>query len=683
MARTADEYIGNEFGGGIVGRLDYDWSFERMPFYVWVTSSWTAWGFGYQDATSFSLNTLNGAWGAWHDVPTTVNLYATALAAGNYASTVQAQTGWMWNALDDGLMNGSEGFYQYATVEERLARWNEILDLIDSSASWLWGNVRDGGVGFFRYDSNSVFNFATYGLYKNEEGDEKIVATVSNIIRGYNYYNADGVLTTFNHNRAATENCIYFTRNVPDISIYACTDPELGGAFGIDLWNVIWSGHDSTIDKVLVNEWAKMSIDGQDQKVPTVLISMGSIGSPYNGYHQDLYYPAYLDYDMGDWLLVSQDDGIKEGLSLGGGDTDTDGDGSFDNSSDAVPSTSLERFTVDAQDCGFVTVYKVPKETLTDFGKWLFSDHPDTFWEWIDEIKKMWDNPMDCIMSLNLCAYNANTGGERDISFFGQASGYKAPIVDGLNQIFDCGYLKTDDGSGRLREYSGNFLDYSSNCKISIFLPYCGQHTLQVSEVMGAKLHLQYVIDLLTGACIAELRVIRDRGYVDEDPNLDAVIYRFPGNIFQQIPIGASNYSSVLNGQLGLAASVASIATGNVAGGVTGAVNSIMSMSPHVERTGSAGSSYGYMSTQKPFIIQEYPWYNWNDKYDEYYGRPAYNYKKLGEASGYTEIDVDTLWTNKFPGITKEEEDLLKQELNSGGIYIDHDPAYYDYDPAA
>ena len=81
MARTADEYIGRDFGGGKVGRLDYDWYFERMPFYNWITSSWTAWGFGYQDATDFGVYTINGAWGAWHNTPTIINLYSTVLSA--------------------------------------------------------------------------------------------------------------------------------------------------------------------------------------------------------------------------------------------------------------------------------------------------------------------------------------------------------------------------------------------------------------------------------------------------------------------------------------------------------------------------------------------------------------------------------------------------------------------------
>ena len=416
-----------------------------------------------------------------------------------------------------------------------------------------------------------------------------------------------------------------------------------------------------------------MSIDGQSQIVPSILISMGSIGSPYNGYHQDLYYPEYLDYDMGDWLLVSQDDGISESLSLGG-DDDPSGDniGDFDNSSYDISETDLGRFTVDAQDCGFVT--------LKSFGSWLFSSHPQDFWDWIDEIKKIWDNPMDCIMSLNLSAYNANTGGERDISFFGKASGYKAPIVDGLTQRFECGDLVTENGDGKLHEYSGNFLDYGAKSTIKIFLPYCGTFSLATNEVMGAKLHLQYVIDLLTGACVAELTVHRDRGYVSEDPSLDSVLYRFNGKIFQQIPIGASNYGNILTGQLGIISSAMSAVTGNVIGAVAGAVNSTLGMSPQVERVGNCGSSYGYMSTQKPFIIQEYPWYNWNNKYDEYYGRPLYQFKVIGECDGYTEIDTDTLWTN-YQGITEEEEEMLKSIINSGGIYMERNTAYTNYNP--
>ena len=675
---SAGGYVGTNLAGSKIGRMVYDRAYDLKPFYFPAVGTWGTWTDGYQDATDFNYYTLSSAWGAWETVPSLNNLYSVALAAGTYIPI-----GYAWNQIDDALENGSQNMIG-STYDERIENWEDFLNTIDSQVSWIWGNVREGGSGFLKYDNNSVFVISTYGTYTKEingETEYKIAATASNVVRSLAYWNQDGAFVVWNRNRTTDDTKISWTTSntFSSTGVYVATDPESNVIVPND---IIYSGHGANFENILYNGNTRFDSLGNSIEVPVLLVSMPSIGSAYSGYDSDIYYPEHI-IDDASWICDEYNNGIQESPSLGGDDTDDDGDGSYDNTSYDIPSTSLDRFTVDAQDCGFVTVYKVPKDTLKSFGAWLFSSHPSSFWDWIDEIKKIWDNPMDCIMSLNLCVYNANTGGEKDISFFGQASGFKAPIVDGLTQIFDCGYLVTEDGSGKLKEYSGNFLDYGGQSTISAFIPYCGVHKLSTNEVMGAKLHLQYVIDLLTGACVAELEVHRDRGYVTEDPSLDSVLYRFTGNIFQQIPIGATNYSSILQGQLGLAASAMSAVTGNVGGAISGALNSVLSMSPQVERIGNTGSSYGYMSTQVPFIIQEYPWYNWNDKYDNFMGRPLYQYNYLRDCDGFTRVDPGTLWVDEFEGITKEEEDMLKTILNADGIYIDHTAAYYDYDPEA
>ena len=223
-------------------------------------------------------------------------------------------------------------------------------------------------------------------------------------------------------------------------------------------------------------------------------------------------------------------------------------------------------------------------------------------------------------------------------------------------------------------------MSYNSQTKIKVFLPYCGTFTLDTNPVTGGSLGLKYIIDVLSGACVAELTVKRSRSNIFEDPDLDAPIYRFTGNIFQQVPISAVDYSGIIQGQLGLAAGVASMATGNVLGGVTGVVNSMMAR-PNVETVGSCGSSYGYMGSQEPFVIIEYPCYNMPSKYNNFYGQPIYVLKQLNSCDGTTFVDPGTLWTDKFDWITAEEEEMLRQITDTGAIYIDHTAAYYNYDP--
>lgn len=675
MSATS-EWIGKSIAGGTIGRCDYDWAFDIQPYYNWVTSTWGTWNFGYQDAGDFAIRSLNGAWGAWWKKPTMINIYSYALAAKSHTPI-----GVIWNGIDDALERGSQSM-SGNTYEERIENWETWLDTIDNQVSWIAGNVREGGLGFLKYDNNSVFVLATYGTYTKEiagHTEYKIASTASNVM-SLTELRYDGCWGVFYwRGRDALSSSINWITHDPGRSdVYAITNPQLGEVFGVATFSVIWEGHTSDIADTINSERTDFSVDGNHQIVYNTMFEMNSITSPYSN-ERPFYYPDHK-IDDSTWIMTEYHDFTEEGLGDGGDATDSqDNYGDFDSNSDVIDTNDPSRYTIDAQDCGLCTVYKVPKETLKLFAKWLFSDsHDSSFWDWIEKVKKIWDNPMDCIMSLNMAFYDANTGGEKSISFFGKDSGYTSPIVDGLVQFLDCGSLNTSDGA--IHEFSGNFLDYGAKSTVKIYVPFCGTYSIATNEVMGGKLSLVYTIDLLTGACVAELKITRTRSYVTKDPNLEAVLYRFHGNIFYSVPIGASNYSQVIQGQLGLVASAMSAITGNVGGAIAGAVNSALSMSPQVERVGSLSSNYGYLASPKPYIIQEYPWYNWNDRYNNFYGTPSYTFGKLSNYHGFTQIDTDTLWVDKFKMITSEEEQMLK-DICSSGIYIDHSASYYNYEP--
>ena len=660
----------------VVGQIDYDWAFD-IPHWWNLQSQYTQFGVGYVDINTQQYQTLNGAWGAWNNntqLPNVVDISVYGASANNW-SVIQNQWGIMWNAIDDVLVQGSAGgaFSQYQTVQEKVAALNSLLDDLDTYGSWLWGNSRDGGCCFFKYDSTHVMIFGTYGYYKNAEGHVKVAATVGNQTPAISELR-EGILAVYYYRNAGTfDNHITFVTARNNGSAYVISSPEQ------TLGNIDWYGSNRDLGATLDNSTATFG----EGWVYNTLFSLNSVGSPYS-WGIELYWPETVIDDPSYYLdQGGNDTGIVEVEQNGGNAGDNKGDGDFNNDSDAVPMTDESQFAVDAQGCGFVTVFKPSKSTLVDFASWLYGDLPTTLSSFLDTISKLQKNPMDAIISLNLAHYDAASGGSEPINFFGQSSGYSAPVVSKLTHVFNCGTLY-------INEYSGNFLDYGNCSNIKVFLPYCGTFTLATNEVMGCGLTLKYIIDVLTGACVAELKVKRSRSHVYKDPSIDATIYRFSGNIFQQIPITNVDYSSIMRGQLGLAASVASIASGNVIGGIQGAMNSAMSMSPSVERVGNLGSSYGYMSTQEPFVIQEYPWYNWPDNYTAYYGKPLYQYKTIGSCEGYVEVDTSTLWATDpgnalFIDMTEEEEAMLKAAVESG-IYMpetETDYARKNYDPTA
>lgn len=669
---TASNYIGeslklNNGGTAIVGQIDYDWAFS-VPHWWANDSTYTEFGVGYVDSVTQVYSTLNGAWGAWNSgqtLPTVVDLRDYTVKAGT-AAEIYSVTGWGWNAIDEGLTAGSES----AQFGGDLDAWNAAIDYIDKKVSWIWGDLRSGGCGFIKYDSTHVFILSTYGVYTSQDGQEKIAATATNTTYtiGELYGGCFAVFYWVSHDSYSHVGYVF-----PDTSMYLIQNPEQ------TLGNIDWTGSDhyASMSYSLDNSMSKFG----DGRVYNTMFSMNSITSPYGSYN-DWYIPGTV-IDDPDYALSwgGDDTGLVDKMGNGGDAGDNDGDGDYNNNSDEIPLTTDDQFTIDAQSCGFITVFKPSKSTLQDFASWLYGDLITNYGSFLDNLNKLQSNPMDAIISLNMAHFDATTSGSEPMNFFGQASGFSAPVVSKLTHTLDC-------GSVTISEYSGNFLDYNNLSKIQIYLPYCGgPFSLSTNEVMGATLHLQYVIDVLSGSCVAELKVIRQRGRVYADPNLSATIYHFNGNIFQQVPISSVNYTNMVMGQLGQIAGAASIAggaaTGNI-GAITGGISSIINgatASPSVEKIGGAGGNYGYLSTQKPFIIQEYPWYNWFDQYDNYNGRPLYDYKKLDYCDGYTEIDQSTLWTDKFDFITKEEEDMLISIFNSGGVYIDHSSEYYNYEP--
>ena len=646
----------NQGGTAQIGQLDYE---EPSPMPSWMAAGGTITQYiaVYNDGQDyFTFPAGGGAWASGTTLPNVVDLTRYIATAGN-ASDIGGQAIWQ-------LCENGEATYN-ANHQDT---WEDFCTRCQNTISWIWGSFRDGGCGVVKANATSVYFIGTYGVWNRESGDDERIACTQSIAYGNTELTNGCFAVLYNKQRDAWSGSIdYVSPTGSEASIFV--GPGVVTAWPtLVSWGHTYGQMSDTFDNSM--------IPIGDGVVHNTIFALTSVHSPYTG-HQPVYYPGH-EITISGYLQTwgSDDTGIGENEYTRGADSgDNKGNGDYDNNSDKVDSTDDDQFTVDAQSCGFVTVYKPDKATLQSFGSWLYGTMPTTYGSFLDAIKKLQLNPMDGIISLNLSHYSAKTSGSEPLDFYGQASGYSAPVVSKLTQVEDCGSIK-------INETISGWMSYNSQTKIKVFLPYCGMFTLDTNTVTGGSLGLKYIIDVLSGACVAELTVKRSRSTIYNDPDLDAPIYRFTGNIFQQVPISAVDYSGIIQGQLGLAAGVASMATGNVLGGVTGVVNSMMAR-PNVETVGSCGSSYGYMGSQEPFVIIEYPCYNMPSKYDNYYGQPIYVLKQLNNCDGTTYVDPGTLWTDKFDWITSEEEEMLRQITDSGPIYIDHTAAYYNYDPEA
>lgn len=90
--------------------------------------------------------------------------------------------------------------------------------------------------------------------------------------------------------------------------------------------------------------------------------------------------------------------------------------------------------------------------------------------------------------------------------------GVKAPVVHKLILNYDCGELDVNE------KYS-SLLDYSGYTSIRIYLPFVGFVEADVNRIMGNKIKINYVVDVQSGKCLAQVLVksVSENGKIDNE----------------------------------------------------------------------------------------------------------------------------------------------------------------------
>lgn len=296
---------------------------------------------------------------------------------------------------------------------------------------------------------------------------------------------------------------------------------------------------------------------------------------------------------------------------------------------------------------GMVSVYNPTKQQLKDFSAWLWSSTFD-----LDTFKKLFTNPMDCIIGIHIMYSTPITGGTDTIKTGNVDSGVSSKVVSQQYSKLNCGTIT-------LPEYYGNATDYEPYTQVHIYLPFIGIVPLKANDVLGKQLNVEYGIDVLTGTCLAMLTTMKDGAKI--------LCYTFAGNCAVQIPISGGNYANILRGLIGLVGGIGvAVVTKNPAiavGGVAGGVSSLLSSSVNVQHSGGIGSNAGACGVRKPYVMitrkKSYDAQN----YPHYYGLPANAHVTLSSCKGYTQVKschVESVY-NATDNEKQEIESLLKE----------------------
>ena len=338
------------------------------------------------------------------------------------------------------------------------------------------------------------------------------------------------------------------------------------------------------------------------------------------------------------------------------------GDGDGDNISD----------TIEYPDIGYIpnsTVYDryfLSPNQIVDIKKFLFSD---TF---IDNIKRIWTNPAEYVISLCYYPFDINSTGiittDTTVSIGGITSDVEALAAT------DSGIPYFYGGAVDVGNYYNSYLDYEPYTSIDIYIPYIGVRPLNVSQVVGHRLCIGYYIDFNTQQITALI------GLDGDSSNLGQVVTQYIGTVGVNTPLSGTSAQDVTRNIVtqtaglitGVGALAGGVATGNIAAAAVGASSTISTLTGSGQTSpnyyGSLSPISGLISPQSAYLIINRPIAAEPEKFKEQVGYSScYSSIGLGAYSGFLKCAaVDIPATSNM---TEEEQREIEQLL-LGGVYI-------------
>lgn len=338
-------------------------------------------------------------------------------------------------------------------------------------------------------------------------------------------------------------------------------------------------------------------------------------------------------------IVTNSPDPYQEGDGSG----EAGGDGEEDES-DEIPFTDAPVSGIAYS--GFLTIFTPNLSQLQSLANYMWSDFFD-----VDTWKKLFANPMDAILGLHIIPCSPGYSGNKEVKVGGKRTGVSMDYTT-------IRYHEVSMGTCPVPKKWGSYLDYNPYTKVSIFLPYIGFRDLDTDDVMDRTLALQYIVDILTGACVAELRCGTD------------VLYSWEGNCANPVPITSNSWSSAIGSAVSIAAAIATTALthGASAPMIAGTVASVgansMNLKPSVSRSGSLGGSGGFIAKQTPYIIRTVPNLVIPADQNKFIGYPSFVTTSLGSLTGYNEIS--SIHLEGIPATGNELSEI--ETLLKGGV---------------
>ena len=416
-------------------------------------------------------------------------------------------------------------------------------------------------------------------------------------------------------------------------------------AIGIEPWLSF------TITNITYSELPRiiMSVDSDDiTKITTFQLAFVIQDfNPVDKWKNIYYTVSYYDYSGESKNLINELRGnatISEPISPSVPDIY----GDYDNSSDNIDLPAIEDINIMSSIASdLVKAYQVDLANLNQLTSFLWSDG------FIDTIKKLQNNPIENIQKMFYLPYDVEVATNESIKIGNTDSNIQGNrIVKQFQEI--------DFGNIDITEYYGNTLDY--NTELSIYLPFIGEKTLNIYDIMGGSLNLKYRVDILTGNCIAILSIVRKQN----DVTLNSVLYTYIGDMSNSVPL-TSTQNNIFKQILGNLTNPTALITNS---GVQFAMSGVSGINATTyTHSGNIGGNNGFMSVLTPYLIIRRPVNVKPADYERTFGYPACTSITLANQKGYCRYR-ECYFDNQFFDLEKDVCDEILNKLKTKGIYI-------------
>lgn len=385
--------------------------------------------------------------------------------------------------------------------------------------------------------------------------------------------------------------------------------------------------NDYTINSVVINNWNSTSAD---------MITYDNTASLQAKTVSEWLPPSGVD------PIITNDPNSEEGGE----------EGTFDPYGDDILFPDLP--SVSGVSSGLIKIYKPTIYELQNFAQWLYASPLDqSIWT---TLTKLYASPFDYIISLQLLPVNTPAIDASTIKL--------GPVDTNIQSTkLTSQYYSTPEYTKTIDEYYGSFIDYTPNTKIMLYLPFIGFNEITADDAMAGALSIKYNIDLLTGDCVAFVRV--------RSKYTNSVMYQYKGNCAAQIPLTGRDFSQIISAGLSAVANIGfKIATGGtseIAESVLNSVKSVAATKPTVNRGGGIVGNASHLTGYTPYLLFMRPAASHPQNYEKFKGRPSNITATLGSLTGLTV--VDSVITQGYNKATKSEIDAI-ESLLKGGIYL-------------